>query len=79
MCQEAIFYEKMYCDGNAKKSALDKYDAKKCLVVEEEGVFERLGLWDKINELSQRKICMRHGSHLIFEQTKQPVSVCRRS
>ena len=28
---------------------------KKCLVIEEEGIFERLGLWDKIEELKKEK------------------------
>ena len=66
---KAIFQKKKYCDGQAKKSALDKYDAENCLVIEEEGIFERLGLWDKINELSQRKIYISNGSYLILEQT----------
>ena len=39
------------------------------MVIEEQGIFERLGLWDKINELSQRKICIANGSYLILEQT----------
>ena len=47
-------FKKKYCDGLAKKSALDKYDVEKCLVIEEEGIFERLGLWDKINELKKK-------------------------
>lgn len=66
---KAIFFKKKYCDGSAKKSALDKYDVEKCLVIEEEGIFERLGLWDKINELSQRKIYISNGSYLFLEQT----------
>ena len=60
---------KKYCDGQAKRRALDKYDVDKCLVIEEEGIFERLGLWDKINELNQRKIYIKNGSYLILEQT----------
>ena len=46
----AIEYKNFYCDGKAKRSALDKYDIEKCLVIEEKGIFERLGLWEKINE-----------------------------
>ncbi len=65
----AIFLKKKYCDGLAKKSALDMYDVKRHLVIEQEGIFERLGLWDKINELRQRKIDIPNGSYLIFEQT----------
>ncbi len=67
--KEAVEHKKKYCDGKAKKSALDVYDVEKYLVIEEEGIFERLGLWDKINELSQKKICISHGSSLSFEQT----------
>ena len=64
-----IFLKKKYCDGQAKRSALNKYDAEKYLVIEEEGIFERLGLWDKINELNQRKICIPNGSYITLEQT----------
>ena len=61
--------KKIYCDGQAKRRALDKYDFEECLVIEEEGIFEQLGLWDKINELSQRKIYIPNESYLILEQT----------
>ena len=61
--------KKIYCDGHAKRSALDKYDADKYIVIEEEGIFERLGLWDKIDELNKRKISIPYGSYLILEQT----------
>ena len=66
---KSISLKKKHCEGQAKKSALDKYDVKKSLIIEEEGIFERLGLWDKINELSQKKIYISDESYLIFEQT----------
>ena len=66
---ESIFLKKEYCDGEAKRSALDKYDAEGNFVIEEQGIFERLGLWGKINELSQKKITIPNGSYLILEQT----------
>tara|TARA_X000000950_G_scaffold206296_1_gene248211 strand:+ start:171 stop:1208 length:1038 start_codon:yes stop_codon:yes gene_type:complete len=66
---KSIFLKKKYFDGQAKKSALDIYDDKRCVVIEEEGIFERLGLWEKISELSQRKIYIPNGSYLILEQT----------
>ena len=66
---KSIHLKKRYCDGHAKKSALDMYDVERCLVIEEEGIFERLGLWDKISELSQRKIFIPNQSYLILEQT----------
>ncbi len=65
----AVVKSKKYYDCQAKKRALDKYDIDKCLVIEEEGVFERLGLWDKIGELNERKISIPNGSYLILEQT----------
>ena len=49
-----IFLKKFH-DGQAKRSALDNYDTDKCDVIEEEGIFERLGLWDKISELNEKK------------------------
>ncbi len=66
---EEIGLKKKCFDGKAKKCALDRYDVEKCLVIEEEGIFERLGLWGKINELTQRKICISNGANLILEQT----------
>ncbi len=67
--KEELAFKKKYCDGKAKKSVLDKYDVEKYIVIEEEGIFERLGLWDNIKELSQRKICIPNGANLILEQT----------
>ena len=61
--------KKKHYNGQAKRRALDKYDIDKCLVIEEEGIFERLGLWDKIGELNERKISIPNGSYLILEQT----------
>ena len=61
--------KKKYCDGLAKRSALNKYDVERCHVIEEEGIFERLGLWSKIDELSKKKIFINNGAYLILEQT----------
>ena len=66
---KSIFFKKTYCDGQAKRSAFDKYEVERCDIIEKEGIFERLGLWDKINELNQRKIYIPNGSYLILEQT----------
>ena len=66
---KSIFLKRKYCDGQAKRRAFDKYDVEECLVIEEEGIFERLGLWDKISELKQRKIYIHNESYLILEQT----------
>ena len=72
---KAIFSKEKYCDGLARKNALDVYDVEKCHVIEDEGIFERLGLWDKINELSQKKIFIPNGSYLILEQTSAFFSI----
>ena len=64
-----VYLNQKYCDGLAKRSALEKYESKISHIIEEEGIFERLGLWEKINEISQRKIFISHGSYLILEQT----------
>ena len=64
-----VYLNQKYCDGLAKRSALKKYESKISHIIEEEGIFERLGLWEKINEISQRKIFISHGSYLILEQT----------
>ncbi len=69
LVMRSIFLKKEYCNGQAKKSALEKYDVERFLVIEEEGIFERLGLWDKINELTQKKIYFTNQSYLILEQT----------
>ena len=66
---KVVLLKKEYCDGLAKKRALLRYDIERCCVIDEEGIFERLGLWEKINELSQKKIFIPNGSYLILEQT----------
>ena len=69
LIKQEVPLKKKYCDGLAKRSALNKYDVEKCHVIEEEGIFERLGLWQKIDELSQKKIFINNGAYLILEQT----------
>ena len=59
--KKEILKNRKYCDGLAKRAALDKYDVERFQVIQEEGIFERLGLWDKIDELCQ-KIFMPNGS-----------------
>ncbi len=66
---ESIFLKKKFCNGQAKKNAIDRYEVETSIVIEEEGIFERLGLWEKINKLSQRKVDISKGSYLILEQT----------
>ena len=49
--------------------ALDKYDIESLSVIEENGIFERLGLWDKIHAINQKKYLIRNGPNLILEPT----------
>ncbi len=65
-----IFLKKNFCDGKAKKIAFDKYDLENYFVTEKQGIFERLGLWDKIYEFCQKKFFINNDSYLILEQTK---------
>ena len=67
--KKSILLKKKYCDGKARKSAFDKHDCESCLIIEEEGIFERLGIWDKIAELSQKKIYISDDSYIILDQT----------
>ena len=69
-----LFLKKKYCDGQAKRNALDKYDVDRCLIIEEEGIFERLGLWDKKLNLV-KEIYLPNGSYLILEQTSAFFSI----
>ena len=69
LIKDHLFVKKIYYDGLAKKIALDKYDAKHHNVIEEKGIFERLGLWDKIDLLCKKKYFILNGPNLILEQT----------
>ena len=67
--KKELVKKKKFCDGLAKRNALEKYKFKKDYIFEEEGIFERLGLWDKIDDFLQRKFLFANGSYLILEQT----------
>ena len=73
--EKEILIKKIYCDGLAKRNAQNKYDIEECRVIEQEGIFERLGLWDKISEISQKKVFIPNGSYLILEQTSSFFSI----
>lgn len=59
----------IYFDGLARKVSLERYDAALCKITEEEGIFERLGLWDKLEEIKGGRVALKGGSNIIFEQT----------
>ena len=69
LIKKELLFKKKFCDGLAKKLALDKYEFEKQCVIEEDGIFERLGLWDQIYQLAQKQYDIRNGPNLILEQT----------
>ena len=69
LIERKVYSKKKYYDGLAKKIALDKYDTDIYSVIEEDGIFDRLDLWSKINALNKTKHLIHDGPSLIFEQT----------
>ena len=69
LIKEQLLLNKIYCDGLAKKMALTRYDVESCSIIEEEGIFERLGLWDQIDILCQKQYFIPSGPNLVLEQT----------
>ena len=66
---EKLLLRKIDYAALAKKLAFNKYDVEGYCVIEGEGIFERLGLWDQIDLLCQKKYTIRNGPNLILEQT----------
>ena len=67
--KNAIDTDHVYYDGLARQVSLKKFEDKSYNILEDEGIFERLGLWDKIEEIKEGRIPLNKGSYLIFEQT----------
>ncbi len=61
--------KQIYFDGLAKNVALEKYKTNSSTVFEDEGIFESIGIWDKLAEIKQGKLNLNNGSYLIIEQT----------
>ncbi len=59
----------IYYDGLARQISLEKYGTNFCHVIEEKGIFDRLGIWDQLMEIREGKLNLKNGSYLIFEQT----------
>ena len=59
----------VYFDGLARKVALEKYEEKDHNIIEGNGIFERMGLWDQLEEIKQGKVHLKTGEYIIFEQT----------
>ena len=58
-----------YFDGLAKNVAIEKYGNKFCTIIENEGIWESIGIWDKLKEIGEGKHFLTNGSYLIFDQT----------
>ena len=69
MIKEEVFIKKIYYDGLAKKVALDEYHVQSNDLSEDTEIFERLGIWNQIEKLCQKRYYMRNGAYLILEQT----------
>ena len=65
----------LYFDGLARKVSLQKYSDKLYKVKEGEGVFDQLGIWERLEAIKSGNIYLNAGSYLIFEQTSAFVSI----
>ena len=59
----------IYFDGLARKVSLEIYRANIYSFIEEEGIFERRGIWDKLEIIKEGRVHLEGGSYLVFEQT----------
>ena len=60
-----IFY-----NGLAKDVALDRFGSMSSKILEEEGIFESLGIWDQLYKVLHEKINFGKGSYLYIQKTK---------
>ena len=65
---EHIFY-----NGLARDIALDRFGNMSSKILEEEGIFESLGIWDKLYKVMHEKINFGIGSYLYIQMTN---SIC---
>ena len=75
LIKEELLIKKSFYNGLAKNVVLDLYDVESNHVLEEDGIFERLGLWEKIVSLCQKTYYIRNGPNLILEQTSAFFSI----
>ena len=66
---KALSVDDIYFDGLSKKVSLEKYKNSSFNLIEEEGIFERLGIWDQLEEIKKGRICLNKGAYLTIEQT----------
>ncbi len=67
--------DRLYFDGLARQIVFEMYRDKFYNVKEQEGVFERLGIWDQLEEIKNGRIRLETGSYLIFEQTSALLTI----
>ncbi len=67
--KKSILNGEIYYDGLAKNVAIEKYGTRYCRIIEDEGIFERIGIWDQLKQIEERKQYLNNGSYLIFDQT----------
>ncbi len=65
----------IYFNGLARKICLEKYGTKYSKITEGKGIFERIGIWDRIERIKKGNVCFNNGSYLIFEQTSAFLSI----
>ena len=52
--KSALLNGQTYYDGLAKKVAIEKYGTKLYKIIEREGIFERIGIWEQLKEIRNR-------------------------
>ena len=67
--KKVLLRDTVYFDGLARQMALDKYSEKNYTIKEENGIFERLGLWDQLEQIKQGTVYLSKGGNIVFEQT----------
>ena len=73
--KETLTSEKLYFEGLARKVAFQFYSTEFHNVIEEEGVFEYLGIWDKLEKIKNGRVDLSSGFYLIFEQTSAFITI----
>ena len=64
-----------YNSSMAKTIALKKFEDDNIKVIEEDGIFEQIGIWDQLESLCKKKIYFNDGSYLIIENTSAFCSI----
>ena len=71
LMKKAINENKIFYFGLAKKTLFDRFDKDHYKIIEKKGIFETMGIWDKLMiEVSGKKVPFGKGSYVFLEQTK---------